>query len=206
MHPKEYNSQFHKFRIAICDDAEEYDNLAGKVNACVDAANDHEVFHGTLGDVREAFADLIEQETGIARREIGTGKFEEEDGKKVEVTETEKFTPYYNRVCEQLSKDPDSAPFQHLADRLSFGGDKEVKMDPRPRERKAPKGAKIPKRFLEKARTVFANGTVEKFQKMAAKAGISFVLGDDEAKNIEAVAVAMKAYVEAKENELLGTA
>ena len=59
----QYDSGGHKFNIAVPESVEEYDSLAKKVGACLDAAIDHEVYHGTLGDIRVSY--------GLSRDGVG---------------------------------------------------------------------------------------------------------------------------------------
>lgn len=131
----EYDSSGYTFKIAVPSTVEEYDQLAKRVGATLAAATDHEIYHGTLGEMREALADLVEEEYKVARREVGTGKFEEEDGKKVEILKWESPQVYLDRVAAEKGLTTPK-PFQKLVDRLSAGGDKEVKFDPSVHERK----------------------------------------------------------------------
>jgi len=122
------------FRVNVPSTVEEYANLAKRENAVLDDAIDHELAHGTLGDIREAMCAIIEETYKTPRREVGTGKFIEEDGKKVEVLQYEKPWAYQERVAAEKGLSGER-PFQKEADRLCAGGDREVKFDPSVRER-----------------------------------------------------------------------
>lgn len=152
----EYNSSGHVFKINVPSTVEEYDKLADKAGACLDAAIDHEVFHGTLGDIREAFADLVAEEFKTPRREVGTGKFVEEDGKKVEVLATEKTSTFLERVAAEKNLDLATKPFQKVADRLSAGGDKAVNFDPKAQKRSG-LGPVLAKTYRENAAKFLAD-------------------------------------------------
>lgn len=132
-----YDSSGYEFKINIPTSVTEFDQLAKKEGAALTAAIDHEVYHGTLGEIRESLADLVEEVYGIKRREIGTGKFEEPDadGKKEEITKWEPVQMFLDRVAAEKGL-TSVKPFQKEVDRLSAGGDKEVKFDPSVHERK----------------------------------------------------------------------
>ena len=163
-----YDSGGHKFNISVPESVEEYDALAKKQGACLEAAIDHEVYHGTLGDIRDGFAKAVGEHYNITQREIGTGVFEGEGDAKVEVTKTEKNDVYLARVAAEKGLTGD-APFQHIADMLSAGGAKEVKFDPSVRERKAPKPAKLPAWATEQAKKFLAEASDKAVHKFCAK-------------------------------------
>ena len=160
MQIEQYKSGGHSFAINIPSTVEEYDQLAKKSGAALDAAIDHEVYHGTLGEVRTKFMELIAEDTGIKPREVGTGIFTGEGEEKVEETKKEKFEAYVNRVCAEKSLDPEKEPFKHLAARLSAGGDKEVKFDPSVTPRTGG-GPKIPVQDMTQAKA-FITGEINK--------------------------------------------
>lgn len=188
----QYDSGGHKFNINVPESVEEYDSLAKKQGACLEAAIDHEVYHGTLGDVRDRFAEEVGKKHGITRREIGTGVFEGEGDAKVEVTKTEKNDVYLARVAAEKGLTGD-APFQDIADSLSAGGANEVKFDPSVRERKAPKPPTIAKKDIEEATKFLAESDEKRIQKFIAHAkskfnvDVVFTPGDNDA-NVKAFA------------------
>lgn len=146
----------HKVTLAVPESVEEYDSLAKKQGACLDAATDYEVFHGTLGEIRDKFCELIAKTHGIERREIGTGVFEGEGEEKKEVTKTERFETYLTRVAAEKNLKGET-PFQDIADSMSSGGANEVHFDPSVKVRQPGTGPKLPKyaeaqaiRFLDK--------------------------------------------------------
>ena len=174
----EYDSSGHKFKIAVPESVEEYDQLAKKQGACLDAAIDHEVYHGTLGDVRDSFAGLVGEHYSIPRRKIGTGVFEGEGDDRKETTVDEKDSVYLKRVAAEKELTGD-APFQSIADRLSHGGDKEVKFDPSVRERKTPTPPKPAKKDIEGATAFLA--------KASEKAIASFIAHAKKVANFDVV-------------------
>ena len=200
----EYSSGKHTFRINTPETVEEFDQLAKKQGAALEAAVDHEVFHGTLGDVRSAFVELIAEHTGIKPREIGTGVFEGEGDAKTEVTKPERFEAYYNRVCAEKNLDPEKEPFAALAARLSAGGDKEVKFDPSVTKRTG--GSQlIPKMDITAAENFIqkkvnkATGKVYDLDKFRAAfqkiVGAELVItGETEAEQIKSLAASCKAF------------
>ena len=187
-----YDSGGHKFNIAVPESVEEYDSLAKKQGTCLEAAIDHEVYHGTLGDIREGFAAAVAEHYKSPRREIGTGLFEGEGENRAEVTKTEKNDVYLARVAAENNLTGE-APFQHIADSLSVGGGKEVKFDPSVRERKAPKPPTIAKKDIEEATKFLAESDEKRINKFITHAkskfgvDIAYVAGDNEA-NIKAFA------------------
>lgn len=192
MQTVETKSLAHKFKISAPSTVEEFDKMAKKDGATLDAAVQQEIAHGTLGDVRDVFVALIEEETGIARRDIGTGLFEEVEGKRTEITKPEKHQAYYDRVCAEKGLDSDKEPFAHLAARISEGGDKEVKFDPSVRERKTPI-AKLAKKYKDAAAIVIMNGTVDRLnENQLSLIGKSFTATGDTSKMYSGKAIVGK--------------
>lgn len=192
-----YNSLGHKFNIAVPETVDEFDALAKVPGAALKAANTQEVYHGTLGDIRDAFVAAVAKETGIQPREIGTGTFE--DGPvdpvtnlptKIEITKSEKLEVYLNRVAAEKGLTGD-APFQSIADTLSAGGAAEVKFDPSVRERKAPKSPIVPKWATEGATKFLATATDTQkasFVIAATAAGFAVVITGDSVADIQSFA------------------
>lgn len=193
-----YNSLGHKFNIAVPDSIAEFDQLAKKEGAALEAAITQEVYHSTLGDIRPAFVEAVAKAYGIEPREIGTGTFEGEGDAKKEITKTEKPEVFLNRVAAEKGLVGD-APFQSIADTLSAGGAAEVKFDPSAKERKAPKPTTPPKWATDGATKFLASATDEqkaKFVASALAAGFTVVESTDTTANILAYAkgaVAIKA-------------
>lgn len=153
----QYDSLDHSFKVNRPTTVEEFDKLADKAGACVEAAVTQEIMHGTLGDFREAFVDLLIEEHKFPRRDVGTGNFVEEDGKKVEVTKTETAATYVKRLAAHLNVDLATKPFQKTADRLSVGGDKEIKFDPKASVRQPGAGPVLAKTYKENAAKFIAD-------------------------------------------------
>lgn len=173
---------------------EEYDSMSNKQGAALEAAVDYADYHIHRQYLRDGLESLVTEVHGIAPREIGTGVFEGEGEDKKEVTKTEKFEVYLNRV--KAEKNLTDADLQSLADRLSAGGDKEITFDKSltERERKAPRPAKLPAWATEQAKQFLATASDKAKAKFAAKAkevtGVDLVIGEDTEANIKAFASA----------------
>jgi hypothetical protein len=154
MKPYETKVGDHKLVLSVPSTVEEFDTLAKKQGACLEAATDYEVYHGTLGEARNKFAELVEKKHNIKRRDIGTGVFEGEGEERKEVTKEEKFDVYLERVAAELGLEGDT-PFQHIADSMSAGGENEVKFDPSVKPRQPGAGLKLPKYATEGAARFF---------------------------------------------------
>lgn len=210
MKQDQYDSLGHSFKVNVPTDVAEFDKLADKVGACVEAAVTQEIMHGTLGDFREAFVDLLVEEHKFPRREVGTGNFTETDGKKEEVTKVETAAAYVNRLAAHLNVSLDTKPFQKTADRLSIGGDKEIKFDPKVKVRTGA-GPILAKTYKENAAKFLADKAT--LPKVLANLGKVLgkkieVVGDtDEAKTLS-LGWTLKAYQDemAKRNANLLTA
>ena len=64
-------------QIAVPETVEEFDSLAKKPGAAIDAAVTNEIYHGTLGDIRSEAEKLINDAYKSTRRNVGTGVFED---------------------------------------------------------------------------------------------------------------------------------
>jgi hypothetical protein len=146
-------------KVAVPETVEEFDSLAKKEGAAIQAAVTQEIYHGTLGDIRSAAEELINEAYKATRRDVGTGLFDNVDGKNVEITKEEKWDVYLNRVATENNLTGDT-PFQHIFDRLSVGGDKEVKFDPAAQKRTGT-GPKIPVIDYTRAKE-FITGVINK--------------------------------------------
>jgi hypothetical protein len=187
-----YDSGGHKFNIAVPETIEEFDTLAKKQGAALEAAIDHEVYHGTLGDIRNAFVKAVATAYNTTPREIGTGVFEGEGEARAEVTNTEKPQVFLARVVAENNLTGD-APFQSIADSLSVGGANEVKFDPSVRERKAPKSPVIAKWALEQATKFLAGASdkaINKFITAAANVGVTLTRTGNTDEDVKAFAKA----------------
>ena len=153
--------------IAVPDSVEAFDQLAKKQGACLDAAIWDVIYHVTLGDMRSKVEDLIDAEYGIKRREIGTGVFEGEGDEKEEVTKTEKWEVYLDRVAAEKALHGE-LPLRHIFAKVSHGGSHEVALDPSVKERKAGAGAKLPKYAIAQAERFFDKTPNPKTGKVAS--------------------------------------
>ena len=190
-------------KVAVPETVEEFDSLAKKDGAAIQAAVTQEIYHGTLGDIRSAAQELINEAYKATRRDVGMGQFEEVDGKRTEITKEEKWDTYLTRVAAENNLTGET-PFQHIFDRLSVGGDKEVKFDPSAQKRTGT-GPKIPVQDTLQA-TAFIKGEINKatgkvydldkfkfaFHKMVGKELV--IAGEDEAAQIKSLAASVNEY------------
>lgn len=139
----EFDSVELKGKINVPSTAEEYDKLAGREGACVDAAVDYTVFHKLLTAFRDDMAEAIEKKYNIKPK---TKK--DEKGKDVL---DEKPGVFIARVAAELGVEL-SEEFQPLADEWSQKADFAKFLIVR--ERKAPTPAK---KWLAKAKELLAD-------------------------------------------------
>lgn len=192
--------------INVPENYDEYAALAKDVNACLNDAIEKEVAHGTLGDIRATVEDIITDEYKVARRAMPTGVFEGEGDDRTEKTRPEPWEAYLNRAAIECHREG-TLPWNDVFMRVSAGGDKEVKFDPSTHERKAPKPPTAPKWATDAATKFLATTPPEKLQKWIAhckkKYNIDVVLGDDNAANIKACAMAQVELLNAQKAGLL---
>ena len=203
----EYDSSGYTFKLSVPSTVAEFDQLAKRTDAALSNAIDHEVYHGTLGEIREALCDLVEEVYKVERREVGTGKFEtNDDGTKTEVLKWEPAVVFLDRVAGEKSL-PAVKPFQKEVDRLSAGGDKEVKFDPSVHERKsgpkklAAKWTNMAGQFLTGAVNPKTNKPYDltKFNAAATKQlGRSFTATNDKDADTKSLAQLLKDWSEAQ--------
>jgi len=119
--------------ISVPSSADEYDQLAGRVGACVEDAVSESTYRNYLPSWKRVFFSRLAEQTGIERVVE-----KDEDGK---VTSTEKETTYFKRVQAETGKTADdyAALAQECADETPF--------DLTPKSR----STKIAKSFLEAA-------------------------------------------------------
>lgn len=142
----------------------EFDQLAKREGACLDEACANIQYRGTNPKFREPFLELVEKDTGIARKvrtatlKDGTVKeyWDESEGK------------YWNRVLAETKRAAES--FQGLADQVSVEFDPSVKVT----ESAGPKTA--PKAYITAAEALLKEGGAKL---AAAQAKIKQVLGRD---------------------------
>lgn len=189
--------------VAVPETIEEFDTLAGKPGAALASAIANEIYRGVLTEARSEFCGLLEDYSGIPRATKESGRTRKKDDGSTEpvlvFAETE--ADYVKRVIaeltvkanngkptdQQVEEIPWKSEFAPLVARLSVGGDKEVKFDPKATERKS---NKIEKRFLDGADNIIAQGRV---QDWIAKWG-----GDG---SKDAIALKLKELVEEQERQ-----
>ena len=161
MRSKTYTFLGLKFPVDIPATNEEYDQLAGRVNAAAEDGADNVVYRSVANDVRPLLCAGIEKLTDIRRLR----KFEK-DEKTGELTElvddfAEKESVYIDRVVAQTGQPIES--FQVVADEVSVkvNSDAELKFDPKRRERQAPTPKTPPKRVYAQVDALVAAGVAE---------------------------------------------
>ena len=177
-------------KVLVPESIDEYNSLApNRENACLADAIDKELYHGTLGDFREEFCDLLEAETQIERKKVlhPEGKKNDDGTPVMVVDETE--GKYSSRVYAE--KGVEGTAFQHLADKV------QKTLDPSARERKE-RVAKIPKRYIDVAEQAISNGVADR---VAAR--LTELLGRAVSTEKETLASAIREDQLRKERELL---
>jgi hypothetical protein len=166
-----------KFSRSVPDTVEEFDVLAKKTGATLQAAINQEWAHGTLGEFRDAFCEKVESELEIERLTKPTGK---KDAKEEDILEfDEKQEAYISRVVATLMKQTDHkhhapteeevvAKLQAIANSIpeaefdengkQSGG---VSFDPSVHERAVGGPKKLAKRYTTAAEKVIAAGKKE---------------------------------------------
>lgn len=198
------------YPVKVPETVEEFDELAGRVGACLESAVSNEIYRGTNAEFRSAFIDALPEATGIQRNAIATGETEEvedEDGNKttVEVTKLEDEGKYFDRVCAELGIDKSDneakqARFQPIIDKLYAEGS--WSFDPSPAKRKSGtrKPAKLTKGALETAAYAISLGE-EALQKIVSnlkKNGFEVVIDPEKGITQQNLATAIWMHERAK--------
>lgn len=166
----------HVFGINVYESVAEGDKAAGKEGAVLAEANLNLVYRGALADARDLFIELLEQETGIPRRQRDTGE-KDKDGQPIMEVD-EKDGDYYKRVLKETNKLEADKPFQHLADRVTEWvwtndkgeptGEVGLSVDIKKKVRTGPKVTKLAQKYLDAANNLIAKGA-DVINKWAAK-------------------------------------
>jgi len=166
--------------------AEAVEICGGDENALIEHFVQKLVYNHHNADVRAAFCEKVEENTGVAR---ATSKKTTASGKEVEVyAETE--TEYFERALAETGSDRSEfvAVIQAIADETPLDGTKKV--------RTGSGGPKIGKTYLKLAEQLVAAGSAEK----AAK-----ILGEEHGRTVEptveSLALALKERDEKKRRE-----
>jgi hypothetical protein len=145
--------------IEVPSSVEEYDKLAGRVGACLDDANQYNLFHSWNGEFRPKFVEAFEKQTGI-KRQLNQEAIDKaparKDGTKPEIFEQE--AKYFKRALAELGED--ISKYQSLAEAVA----RQVKFDPSEGTRS---GGKVGKEYMSAAQQVFdaeesSPGAIEK--------------------------------------------
>lgn len=152
-----YNSLYADVNVAVPDSVEEFDRLAKRNGACLDAAVKQVIFHKVLGDVREDIVDACVKAFDFPRLEVDTGK-KKKDGSAVLVDEDAK--DYIHRLFADKDWDREN-PAQTYRDVVAAI---EVTFDPSATERVG-KARVLPKMYLEAGKRILANGNGPRWAK-----------------------------------------
>jgi len=204
----------------VFESYDEADKSAGRENAMLDCGNDNAYYRGgPASDARDFVCELLEEETGIARKTRDSGKKNEAGEPILVVDEAE--GAYAERVC--AAKGWEDLKFlQPKLDewaKTAGGTDEEpahLGVSLKERERKAPKAKKLAKEYADAATQILDSGKVEVFREKVAQLDVKFAdmvnpvdgATDEEVaaiknKNVLAIGFAIKAYQAAKaKNEL----
>ena len=214
-----------KFKLETPTTVEEYNALAGTRTpdtnttgiAVLDDAIDNTMYRGPFADVRYQFAKKLEAEFGADcprnKKDHPQGK-KDEKGAVIKVDD-ESEGKYIARVA--AFKNVTIASFQPLLDEIMTANEKlptdskdKIKLDPSQRERRGPSSTEPGKGDIETANALLAQGHKKlliSLSKIEAATGTKVELvgkdePDAEAKNLRAIAFAVKAYRSSLANAL----
>lgn len=155
----------HKIQTSYPTSVEEFDSF-GTTGDCLKNGVRFIRYSKTAKDITEAFAGLIAEKTGVARKRLpvkGGGKDRSGNPK----TTLELPEAYFLRVCKEKGLNADKEPFADLAVRLSVGGDTEVKFA-LPTEERITVVKTLPVEFKDAATRIVRAGTWEQNRKVLA--------------------------------------
>lgn len=155
--------------VNVPDTVEAYDTLAKKQGACLESAVLNVLYRSVFAKFRSAFADAVENNTGITREteavlgKDGQPKIDEETKEPVtRYTETE--DKYFKRACAELVKDGQfesveaaAASFLSLAQSTIAG----IAFDPSESERQPSGPKKIAKAYITLATQAQEKGKLD---------------------------------------------
>jgi hypothetical protein len=181
------------YNLSVPETSEEYDQIAGKIGACVESANKNVIYRQSNAQFRAFYCDAVEEDTGIERQTkvVATKTHTDEDGNETTedvlgYAETEK--KYLDRVYAELELDDEAAVMAR------FGGlveqaQGEVVFDPSERE-PAAKTKKPRKAFLRVGEAIEAKGGQEGLDHVAGK--LADELDIEVEATVEGVALALQ--------------
>ena len=181
--------------VQVPSTAEEFDQLAGRVGACLDEGTKNVIYRSVNHDFRKALCERLAEETGIARATVDSAPAEDGTVSQVQdPKETEKV--YYNSLLADGHIDVEKA--QVIANEIAA----DLTFDPSPtsRAKKAPK--EIDNAVAGILAAVEAEATTAEIVegKLAAKLGIedfTASYGEFGAASLTAALLAEKAQADA---------
>jgi len=171
--------------ISVPSDASEFDQLAGRVGACVEEANANIIYRGWNAAFREAFADALIKSTGIKRRldEKAMAKASKrKDGSTPEIFES--AGSYFEFV--KATEGKETVAYQDLAIEVA----KSIAFDPKPAQRTG----RVSKELIAAAESIIAKGAdaLEKvIGRLNERNGLNLTLSDDLTIDVEELARAI---------------
>ncbi len=153
--------------VLVYESYSEADTAAGKADALLETGNDNLHYRGgPAGDTRAYICDLLEEETGIARKLRDSGKKTKDDaGNEIPVMiPDESEGEYAARVCATKGWE-DLKQFQPQIDewaKTAGDGGTPLAVDAKTPERAARAPLKLAKKYKDAAAVVLHNGTVDR--------------------------------------------
>lgn len=164
MKTESYSSLGLQWPITVPETPEEFNTLAKKPNAVVEVANDHTVYHDTLGNIRVVFCEKVDEflskpEMAATRTANGFSESptqvpwdsgnKDSEGEVIELNEA----AWFNKVKAVTGKDETAFAFLQ-ADVLK---DERCRFDPSVKEKKPAQPKKIPANALSAANNLILN-------------------------------------------------
>lgn len=223
MKRKDYNSLGVIAHILVYESVEEGDLAAGVKDAVLGQCNDNLSYRGALADFRDQFVPLVEEATGVSRKQVqakdkdGKPKTEEVEveGKKVQkpvMVPDETEGKYIARVrAEKGLQDEEAwkAFAQPLADKVGVYDEAGVRtgdlaVDIKEPERKARGPVKLPEKFRLAAENIIKNNNAPSWvEKLRAEGHAVADLIGDAAKDAQTLGWAIKSREDAKQKAAL---
>lgn len=185
--------------VEVPDSVEEYNQLAGRNDACLEDAIQYNLFHSFNSEFRNKFAEAVEKETGIARNlnEAAMAKSPERKDGKEKTKIYENPGSYIARVLAE--KGVEASAFQDVGDRIA----RSIKFDPSEGTRSG--SGKVGKEYLAAAETIInagpdkLEGAIEKLESL--NTGLTIERNSEGGVDVDTLARAIKINADRKQRE-----